>query len=195
MVKKNSKILKKENNRLEIKTPIKINPFNNRIITPIKEEQDKEETESSELESIVNISTPKYPVQNNRNSPMLELSEETQLETSLKEVPTANQATENAAEPDNNPGYVQGSSSLYQPLNYDSNSKNYNDTSGYPKMISAPEFLNKGPNLGFSTSSSNPSLGLRSSNNLASNEYPGMMQDESKKYEPVSGQKPNKRRY
>jgi len=194
MVKKNSKILKKENNKPETKALTKVNPFNNKIITPIKEEQ---ETESSELESLVNISTSKYPlVQNIGASPMLKLSEETQLETSLKDVPTASQATDNAAQLNTAPSYTQGSSSLYQTSKYTgSNAQNYDDTSSYPKMISAPELLNKGPSLGFSNNSSNPSLGLRPQNSLASNEYPGMIQDESKNYEPVSGQKPNKRRY
>ena len=194
MVKKNSKILKKENSKSEIKALTKVNPFNNKIITPIKEEQ---ETESSELESLVNISTPKYPqIQNIGVSPMLKLSEETQLETSLKDVPTASQATENTTQINTAPSYTQGSSSLYQASKYTgSNAQNYDDTSSYPKMISAPELLNKGPSLGFSNNSSNPSLGLRPSNALASNEYPGMIQDESKNYEPVSGQKPNKRRY
>jgi len=194
MVKKNSKILKKENSKSEIKALTKVNPFNNKIITPIKEEQ---ETESSELETLVNISTPKYPqIQNIGVSPMLKLSEETQLETSLKDVPTASQATENTTQINTAPSYTQGSSSLYQASKYTgSNAQNYDDTSSYPKMISAPELLNKGPSLGFSNNSSNPSLGLRPSNALASNEYPGMIQDESKNYEPVSGQKPNKRRY
>lgn len=175
-----------------------------RALEKLEEEQEiidrKEESESSDLENLVNVSAVKYPsLSQIKISPTLEISQENQLETDLADIPLQNPAGENINNPDNmnnSPRYVQGSAALYgNSTSYDSNAGNYDDTSGYPKMISAPEFLNKGPSLGFSTGISNPSLGLRPSNNLASNEYPGMIEDESKKYEPVSGQKPNKRRY
>lgn len=169
-----------------------------KVLEKVEEEQEivnEEESESFDLENLVNTSASKLMQNQTRFSPMLELSQENQLED-LSNIPTANQATENADNINTNfPRYVQGSAALYgNSTSYDSNAGNYNDVSGYPKMISAPEFLNKGPSLGFSSNSSNPSLGLKSSNDLASNEYPGMIQDESKKYEPVNN-KPNRRRY
>lgn len=194
MIKKNLKILKKETIKIEVKKVLqKTNPFDNKILKENDIEEKSTKNESLDLENLVNISTPKYPILNpTKISPMLEISQES-LETNLSNIPTLNQTTENTTEFNNTPKYTQGSSSLYENSgNYNSNSGNYDNTSNYPKMISALN-ANKSPSI--SLTNSNPSLSLKSSNTLASNESPQIIQDESKKYEPISGQKPNRRRF
>jgi hypothetical protein len=193
--KKKKEIIKTDSNKLNGKKALlKSNPFDNIIIQENENPQGEDESESLDLENLVNVSAPRYRPPQDRTAPMLELSSETQLDN-LADIPTPDQATENANQPDNTPRYVQGSAALYgNSGNYDSNARNYDDTSGYPKLISAPEFLNKGPSMGFNQPS--PFLGgsaLRSSNDLASNEYPHL--DESKKYDSPSEQKKDRRRY
>jgi len=139
-----------------------------------------------ELEEIVQA-TPamRAPRQKDNINPSLEMSENIQeLETQLRDVPINNPQTNK--QEDNAPRYQAASSAYQSAMNYETNSGNYDDQSGYPKRISTQ------PDNPFRLTSpwsgqSSMSPMLKPTDALASNQYPEQM--DIKKYESSTDQR------